>query len=48
VKKLEQRMSKRADSPPLALAQQVDRTKARFDKYSRSDYYVERMDLFNS
>jgi photosystem I subunit 3 len=27
-----------ADSPPaLALAQQVDRTKARFDKYSRSE-----------
>jgi photosystem I subunit 3 len=39
VKKLEQRMSKyEADSPPaLALAQQVDRTKARFDKYSRSE-----------
>jgi photosystem I subunit 3 len=37
--KLEQRMSKyEADSPPaLALAQQVDRTKARFDKYSRSE-----------
>ena len=27
-----------ADSPPaLALQQQIDRTKARFDKYSRSD-----------
>jgi photosystem I subunit 3 len=39
VKKLEQRMSKyEADSPPaLALSQQVDRTKARFDKYSRSE-----------
>ena len=39
VKKLEQRMSKyEADSPPaLALKQQVDRTNARFDKYSRSD-----------
>jgi hypothetical protein len=34
-----------ADSPPaLALAQQVDRTKARFDKYSVQNYYVERMD----
>jgi photosystem I subunit 3 len=31
-------MSNEADSPPaLALAQQVDRTKARFDKYSRSE-----------
>jgi photosystem I subunit 3 len=39
VKKLEQRMSQyEADSPPaLALSQQVDRTKARFDKYSRSE-----------
>lgn len=39
VKKIEQRMEKyEADSPPaLALQQQIDRTKARFDKYSRSD-----------
>jgi photosystem I subunit III len=39
VKKLEQRMSQyQADSPPaLALQQQIDRTKARFDKYGRSD-----------
>ena len=39
VKKLEQRMATyEADSPPaLALQQQIDRTKARFDKYSRSD-----------
>lgn len=39
VKKLEQRMAKyEADSPPaLALQQQIDRTQARFDKYSRSD-----------
>jgi len=39
VKKLEQRMSQyEADSPPaLALQQQIDRTKARFDKYGRSD-----------
>jgi photosystem I subunit 3 len=39
VKKLEQRMAQyEADSPPaLALQQQIDRTKARFDKYSRSD-----------
>lgn len=39
VKKLEQRMSTyETDSPPaLALQQQVDRTKARFDKYSRSN-----------
>ena len=39
VKKLEQRMSQyEVDSPPaLALKQQIDRTKARFDKYSRSD-----------
>ena len=38
VKKLEQRMSKyEVDSPPaLALQQQIDRTEARFDKYSRS------------
>lgn len=38
VKKLELRMAQyEADSPPaLALQQQVDRTKARFDKYSRS------------
>jgi photosystem I subunit 3 len=39
VKKLEQRMNKyEADSPPaLALKQQIERTQARFDKYSRSD-----------
>ena len=39
VKKLEQRMQQyEADSPPaLALKQQIDRTNARFDKYSRSD-----------
>nr|YP_010595064.1 photosystem I reaction center subunit III [Paralia sulcata]WAJ57799.1 photosystem I reaction center subunit III [Paralia sulcata] len=39
VKKLEQRMAKyEADSPPaLALEQQIERTKARFDKYSRSE-----------
>jgi len=39
VKKLEQRISLyEADSPPaLALKQQAERTKARFDKYSRSD-----------
>ena len=39
VKKLEQRMTQyEADSPPaLALQQQIDRTKARFDKYGRSD-----------
>lgn len=39
VKKLEQRMSLyKADSPPaLAIQQQIDRTKARFDKYGRSD-----------
>jgi photosystem I subunit 3 len=39
IKKLEQRMSQyEADSPPaLALKQQIDRTNARFDKYSRSD-----------
>ena len=39
VKKLEQRASQyEVDSPPaLALKQQVERTKARFDKYSRSE-----------
>jgi len=39
VKKLEQRITLyEADSPPaLALQQQVERTKARFDKYSRSE-----------
>lgn len=39
IKKLEQRISQyEADSPPaLALKQQVERTKARFDKYSRSE-----------
>ena len=39
VKKLEQRMSQyEVDSPPaLALKQQIERTQARFDKYSRSD-----------
>jgi photosystem I subunit 3 len=39
VKKLQQRMSQyEADSPPaLALKQQIDRTQARFDKYSRSE-----------
>jgi photosystem I subunit 3 len=39
VKKLEQRISKyEVDSPPaLALQQQAERTKARFDKYSRSE-----------
>ena len=38
VKKLELRMKQyEADSPPaLALQQQIDRTKARFDKYGRS------------
>ena len=38
VKKLEQRRTQyEIDSPPaLALQQQIDRTKARFDKYSRS------------
>ena len=38
IKKLEQRMSKyEVDSPSaLALQQQIDRTKARFDKYSQS------------
>lgn len=39
VKKLEQRLTKyEVGSPPaLALEQQIDRTKARFDKYSRSE-----------
>jgi photosystem I subunit 3 len=39
VKKLEQRLTKyESDSPPaLALKQQIERTKARFDKYGRSD-----------
>ena len=39
IKKLEQRMNQyEADSPPaLTLKQQIDRTNARFDKYSRSD-----------
>jgi len=39
VKKLEQRMQQyEVDSPPaLALQQQIDRTKARFDKYGRSE-----------
>ena len=39
VKKLELRMKQyEADSPPaLAIQQQIDRTKARFDKYGRSD-----------
>jgi photosystem I subunit 3 len=39
VKKLEQRAAQyEADSPSaLALQQQIDRTKARFDKYSRSE-----------
>ena len=39
VKKLELRMAQyEAASPPaLALQQQIDRTKARFDKYSRSE-----------
>lgn len=39
VKKLEQRKSQyTVDSPPaLALQQQIDRTQARFDKYSRSE-----------
>lgn len=39
VKKLEQRLSQyEIDSPPaLALKQQIERTQARFDKYSRSD-----------
>jgi hypothetical protein len=34
-----------ADSPPaLALAQQVDRTKARLINIAVQNYYVERMD----
>ena len=39
VKKLEQRLTQyEIGSPPaLALEQQIDRTKARFDKYSRSE-----------
>jgi len=39
VKKLEQRLSKYESGSPAALAieQQIDRTKARFDKYSRSE-----------
>jgi photosystem I subunit III len=39
VKKLEQRLAKyEADSPPaLALKQQIERTKDRFDKYGRSE-----------
>jgi photosystem I subunit 3 len=39
VKKLEQRLSKyEVNSPPaLALQQQIERTEARFDKYSRSE-----------
>nr|YP_010242048.1 photosystem I reaction center subunit III [Coscinodiscus granii]QTI82963.1 photosystem I reaction center subunit III [Coscinodiscus granii] len=39
VKKLEQRrLQYQVDSPPaLALEQQIERTKARFDKYGRSD-----------
>lgn len=39
VKKLEQRISQyEADSPPaLALQQQMERTKARFEKYGRSE-----------
>jgi photosystem I subunit III len=39
VKKLEQRLTKyEADSPPaLALQQQIERTKNRFDKYGRSE-----------
>lgn len=39
VKKLEQRANQyEADSPPaLALKQQIERTQARFDKYSRSE-----------
>ena len=39
VKKLEQRISKYEEGTPpaLALQQQVERTKARFDKYSRSE-----------
>jgi photosystem I subunit 3 len=39
VKKLQQRLStyEAASPPALALEQQIDRTKARFDKYSRSE-----------
>lgn len=39
VKKLQQRANQyEADSPPaLALQQQIERTQARFDKYSRSE-----------
>lgn len=39
VKKLEQRLAKyeTASPPALALEQQIDRTKERFEKYSRSD-----------
>jgi len=39
VKKLEQRISKyeKGTPPALALEQQIERTKARFDKYSRSE-----------
>lgn len=39
VQKLEQRISKyeRGTPPALALEQQIERTKARFDKYSRSE-----------
>lgn len=39
VKKLEQRLSTyKADTPPaLALQQQIERTKARFEKYGRSE-----------
>lgn len=39
VKKLEQRLTKyEVDSPPaLALKQQIERTKARFEKYGRSE-----------
>jgi photosystem I subunit 3 len=39
VKKLEQRKSKYSEGSPasLALEQQMERTKARFDKYGRSD-----------
>ena len=39
VKKLEQRMNtyEAGTSPALALQQQIDRTQARFDKYSRSE-----------
>jgi len=39
IKKLDQRISKYESNSPasLALQQQIDRTKARFDKYGRSD-----------